>query len=85
MNGPGLGVKLMFWQSTAMHLRRRRTVGGAMASVSVSGDGLDCDGAGAGFRPRGVFIRPPRDAVTFFDSAGIGGSKGDQSVQLTRT
>src|SRR5205807_9166007 len=33
MNGPGLGVRLMFWQSTAMHLRRRGTAGGAMASV----------------------------------------------------
>src|SRR5213594_595505 len=33
MNGPGLGVRLMFWQSTAMHLRRRGTVGGAMAFV----------------------------------------------------
>jgi hypothetical protein len=33
MNGPGLGVRLMFWQSTAMHLRRRGTAGGAMAFV----------------------------------------------------
>src|SRR5256712_9844960 len=33
MNGPGLGVRLMFWQSTAMRLRRRGTAGGAMAFV----------------------------------------------------
>src|SRR6184192_984725 len=30
---PRLGVRLMFWQSTAMHLRRRGTAGGAMAFV----------------------------------------------------
>src|SRR5437763_16975593 len=30
---PRLGVRLMFWQSTAMHLRRRGTAGGARAFV----------------------------------------------------
>ena len=69
----------MFWQSTAMHLRRRGTAGGAMAFViyvflvMVSIAMAQAQDSA----PRGVFIRPPRDAVTFFDSAGIGGSKGD--------